>query len=356
MSDTQYQLLFRGDVAPGQDRKLVLARLSKLFNRPAAELVPLFSGVAHVLKVAPDEASLAPFRDALIQAGAVAKIVSPVPPSNGTASHVPRAANGTSATPPAAGATPTPLRPTDAHTDTARAATAGSSRRCHTLKEFLQQTEQRDSNQGLFEFESERMLEVNLEGEVWIKTGAMVAYTGDIAFEREGLLDKGLGKLVKKSVSGEGARLTKANGIGKLYLADNGKKVTIIRLDGEPLVVNGNDILALEPSIDWDIRMMRKLSSLLAGGLFNVRLQGMGMVALTTHYDPLTLRVTHPYPVFTDPHATVAWSGSLEPSIKTDVSLKTFVGRGSGESIQLHFEGEGFVVVQPMEERSFQRA
>ncbi len=36
---------------------------------------------------------------------------------------------------------------------------------------------------------------------------------------REGLLEKGLGKLLKKAVSGEGTRLTKAEGQGRLYLA-----------------------------------------------------------------------------------------------------------------------------------------
>ena len=40
--------------------------------------------------------------------------------------------------------------------------------------------------------------------------------------------------------------------------------------------------------------------------------------------------------------------------VKTDISLKTFFGRGSGESIQMHFAGDGFVVVQPMEEVYFQ--
>jgi uncharacterized protein (AIM24 family) len=46
----------------------------------------------------------------------------------------------------------------------------------------------------------------------------------------------------------------------------------------------------------------------------------------------------------------VAWSGSLTPEIKTDISFKTFFGRGSGESIQMQFRGDGFVVIQPMEE------
>ena len=36
--------------------------------------------------------------------------------------------------------------------------------------------------------------------------------------------------------------------------------------------------------------------------------------------------------------------------IKTDISFKTFLGRGSGESIQMRFQGDGFVVIQPYEE------
>jgi uncharacterized protein (AIM24 family) len=115
-----------------------------------------------------------------------------------------------------------------------------------------------------------------------------------------------------------------------------------------------SDLLAFEPSIKFEIKMMKKMSAMLAGGLFNIRLEGTGMVAFTTHYDPLTLMVTPDCPVTTDPNATVAWSGSLTPKIKTDVSFKTFVGRGSGESIQTEFSGNGFVVIQPYEEVMFQ--
>jgi uncharacterized protein (AIM24 family) len=90
---------------------------------------------------------------------------------------------------------------------------------------------------------------------------------------------------------------------------------------------------------------------MVSSGLFNVRLQGPGMIAITTHFEPLTLMVKPGFPVRTDPNATTAWSGSLAPTFKTDVSLRTFVGRGSGESIQMEFSGDGFVVVQPFEER-----
>jgi uncharacterized protein (AIM24 family) len=226
----------------------------------------------------------------------------------------------------------------------------------YSIDEFVAATVQKDLNEGLFELESARMLEINLNGMIWTKMGSMVAYHGHIKFEREGIMEQGVGKFLKKMVTGEGAKLTKATGQGKLYLADSGKSIQILRLQGESIFINGNDLLAFEPSIQWDIRMMKQLSAMFAGGLFNVRLEGQGMIAITSHFEPLTLIVHPGYPVCTDPNATIAWSGNLSPRIKTDMQLKTFIGRGSGESFQMEFDGEGFVVIQPFEEVIFQGA
>ena len=220
----------------------------------------------------------------------------------------------------------------------------------YTLEQFISSTGQRDRGQGRFELETPRVLEVNLTERAWIKHGSMIAYYGDIKFVREGLMEHGMGKMLGRAFSGEGVRLTKAEGTGSLYLADGGKKVRIIELQGDSLVVNGNDILAFEPSIQWEIKLMRRVAAMMSGGLFNIRLSGHGLVAITTHFEPLTLAVTPEFPVMTDPHATVAWSGSLEPEFKTDIQFKTFLGRGSGESLQMVFRGNGFVVVHPMEE------
>ncbi len=220
----------------------------------------------------------------------------------------------------------------------------------YSLEEFVNQTSQQDLNQGTFELESERMLEVNLDGLVWMKMGAMISYRGQIKFTREGVLEHGLGNLLKKAVSGEGARLTKAQGSGKMYLADRGKKISVIALAGEAICVNGNDILAFEATVKNEIKMLRRVAGMMAGGLFNYRLSGEGLIAITSHYDPMTLRVSPGNPVFTDPNATIAWSANLSPDFKTDISLRTFLGRGSGESFQMKFEGDGFVVVQPYEE------
>ena len=220
----------------------------------------------------------------------------------------------------------------------------------YSVADFVKNTEQVDKGQGFFELETPRILEVNLNGLVWAKAGSMVAYNGKIKFVREGILEHGIGSMFKKALTGEGASLMKANGQGKLYLADSGKKVIILNLQNEAIFVNGNDLLAFEPSIKHDVKMMRKIAGMMSGGLFNVRCEGTGMIAITTHYEPLTLRVTPGNPIITDPNATVAWSGNLQPEFQTDISFKTFIGRGSGESIQMRFEGTGFVIVQPYEE------
>jgi uncharacterized protein (AIM24 family) len=220
----------------------------------------------------------------------------------------------------------------------------------YSIEEFVNNTKQQDKGEGLFEIETPRMLEINLNGQVWSKAGAMVSYRGNIKFDREGIFEHGLGKMFKKAFTGEGTSLMKATGAGKLYLADQGKKISILNLQNESIFVNGNDLLAFEPSISWDIKLMRRVAGMLSGGLFNVRLEGTGMVAITSHYEPLTLLVSRDNPVYTDPNATVAWSGNLQPDFVTDISLKSFLGRGSGESIQMKFSGEGFVVVQPYEE------
>ncbi|KUP07990.1 hypothetical protein Q73_07760 [Bacillus coahuilensis m2-6] len=222
--------------------------------------------------------------------------------------------------------------------------------RKYSIEQFIENTQERDKGQGLFELETERLLEINLEDAILAKAGAMVAYKGHVKFERQGVLEQGIGKLFKKALTGEGTSLMYARGHGKLYLADQGKKISILELSQDSLYVNGNDILAFESNIQWDIKFMRKVAGILSGGLFHVKLEGSGLVAITSHYEPLTLKVTQNEPVFTDPNATVAWSGNLTPEFVTDISLKTFIGRSSGESVQMKFQGDGFVVVQPFEE------
>jgi uncharacterized protein (AIM24 family) len=221
----------------------------------------------------------------------------------------------------------------------------------YTLNELIQESAENPNENDFFELEKPAMLEVNLKNQkILAKAGSMVAYIGNVDFKREGLLSKGLGGLLKKAISGEGTSLMHATGTGKLYLADEGKKVKIIKLQNEAVFVNGNDVLALEDSIKNEIKMLKSIAGMMSGGLFQVKLSGSGYIAITTHGEPILLRVTGNQAVYTDPNATVAWSENLTPNIKTNLTFGSFIGRGSGESFQLEFFGEGWVLVQPYEE------
>jgi uncharacterized protein (AIM24 family) len=221
----------------------------------------------------------------------------------------------------------------------------------HTLKDFIAAHADQERDAGTFEIENRSTLQVNLNGKVYAKTGAMIAYRGNVKFSRKGVMEDGVGKLLKKVVTGEGMRLMKMEGQGRIYLADENKRVHVLKLNGETICVNGNDVLAIEDALDHDITLIRSMAGVMAGGLFNVKVSGTGHVAMTTHGDPLMLPVTNAGgPVYTDPNATVAWSGNLKPDMRTDISLGTFIGRASGESVQMKFSGEGWVLVQPYEE------
>ena len=150
----------------------------------------------------------------------------------------------------------------------------------YSINEFVQTTKQKDRGQGFFELESERILEVNLDGLVWAKMGSMISYEGQIKFEREGILEHGIGRLLKKKFTVEGTQLMKANLNGKLYLDYQGKKITILQLEGDSIFINGNDLLAFQNGLDWDIKLMRRIAGMLAGGLFNIRLEGDDLLLL----------------------------------------------------------------------------
>lgn len=221
----------------------------------------------------------------------------------------------------------------------------------YSIKSFIEETAQDENKRDFFQLEKPYMLELNLNNQtVMLKKGAMVAYDGNIKFKLEGMLSKGIGNLLKKAVSGEGTSMMETSGTGRVYAADFAKKIRVLYLENEAINVNGNDVLAHEQGIKSDVKMMKSVAGMMGGGLFQVHLSGTGHVAITTHADPLTLVVKPGHPVCTDPNATVAWSGNLSPKIKTDISLKNLIGRGSGESFQMMFEGEGWVIVQPYEE------
>jgi uncharacterized protein (AIM24 family) len=213
-----------------------------------------------------------------------------------------------------------------------------------TLGEF-----QETQSEQPFALQNSKLLKISLDQvTIQAKAGSMVAYQGEVSFEHAG--SGGLGRMVKKAVSGEGTTLMKMAGTGEVFLADTAQDIHLIYLENDAITVNGTNLLAFDSGIDWDIKRVEGVSGMMGGGLFNTALQGTGWVAILSDGPPVLLN-TGDAPTFADPAAAITWASSVQTGIKTDIKLKNFIGRGSGESVQMSFAGAGWVLVQPSEGR-----
>ena len=197
-----------------------------------------------------------------------------------------------------------------------------------------------------FTLQNPRMLRVALNGEVMARQGAMIAYQGQVDFAYQGA--GGMGKLLKKAFTGEGMPLMKVTGQGDVFFADDASEVHLVNLENDSLTVNGSNVLAFDSSLAWDIKRVEG-ASMMAGGVFNTNFTGTGTVAITAHGTPVVLNVDAP--TYADVQAAVAWSTSLQTSMRRTAGAGALIGRGSGEAFQLVFNGQGFVIVQASEGR-----
>lgn len=193
--------------------------------------------------------------------------------------------------------------------------------------------------------QSNKMLRVVLGPEVLAAQGAMVAYQGTMDFSYQG--SKNLSGMLKKAVTGEGGNLMRVTGQGEVFFARAAQNVFLLQLEGDAITVNTRSLLAFDANLGYDIRMIGN-AGLLAGGLFNLLVQGQGMVAVSSDGPPMLLDCSQ-QPTFVDPQAAICWSANLQPQVKSTFKMGSLIGRGSGESFQLGFHGPGFVVVQPSE-------
>jgi len=196
-----------------------------------------------------------------------------------------------------------------------------------SLQEF-NETQSTDA----FSLQNGKLLKVRLEEvTVQAKLGSMVAYQGEVSFEHAG--SGGLGRFVK------------------VFLADTAQDIHLIYLENDRVTVNGPNLLAFDAGIDWDIdRLKGGAAGALAGGLFNTTLKGTGWVAILSDGPPVMLDVGSA-PTFADAQAAITWSSGVSTSLRTDFKAKDLIGRGSGESVQLAFSGQGWALVQPSEGR-----
>jgi uncharacterized protein (AIM24 family) len=204
-------------------------------------------------------------------------------------------------------------------------------------------------SQNAFNLQNSKLLKVELDQvTVQAKLGSMVAYQGDVTFEHAG--SGGLGRMLKKAMTGEGTQLMKVSGTGEVFLAEQAQDIHLLYLEDDFITVNGPNLLAFDSGIDWDIKRVQGASSMMGAGLYNMALRGTGWVAILSDGPPVLLNVAAA-PTYADAQAAITWSSGVTTGIKTDVNLKTLIGRGSGETVQMSFAGQGWVLVQPSEGR-----
>jgi uncharacterized protein (AIM24 family) len=198
-----------------------------------------------------------------------------------------------------------------------------------------------------FTLQNHKMVKCVLGPDVLARQGAMVAYQGEVKFDHEGA---GLARFVKQMATGESIPLMRCSGHGDVFFADRARNVTILYLDNDGITMGGQNVLAFDASLSWDIKMVQGMAGIGSQGLFNIVVQGTGWIALTSTGTPLVIDIHPASQTFVDAQSAVAWTTSLRTSVSASVTLGSLIGRGSGELWKMRFEGQGgFVVVQPTE-------
>lgn len=214
---------------------------------------------------------------------------------------------------------------------------------------FAAENLEKESAQPGMRLQNSKMLKIELNGEALARVGSMVAYQGNVQFKALG--SGGLGKFLKHKLTGEGVPLMRLTGQGDVFLADQAADVHLIDLEpGDALSINGSNVLAFEPTLEYDIKLVGGTGMFSSAGLFNCVFTGHGRIAITTKGKPVVLNIDQP--TYVDPQAAVCWSANLQTGYHRaeQLGLGTLLGRRTGEAFTMSLAGQGFVVVQPCEE------
>jgi uncharacterized protein (AIM24 family) len=198
---------------------------------------------------------------------------------------------------------------------------------------------------------------VTAQSPVLARRGAMLGYTGQVAFRPIHGQGQGVGGMIGTAMAGESNPMMATEGTGSVLYGFRGLHVTVIELTGDSLTVEADRLLAHDANLQTSVEFIGQggIRSAVRGamtgqGLFTTRISGQGSVALLSHGGTFPLQLTGET-VGVDPQAYVGHTGALDVDLKASVGLRDIVGRGSGEAFQLHVSGHGTVYVQASEEK-----
>ena len=151
---------------------------------------------------------------------------------------------------------------------------------------------------------------------------------------------------------GRGHDADEDGGQGEVFLADQAQEIHLIYLENDFITVNGPQPARVRRRhrLGHQARLGRR-----ARRRWPAACSTWSCAARAGSRSSPTARPccsTSPSaPTFADAQAAITWSSGVTTAIKTDFKMKNLIGRGSGESIQMAFTGQGWVLVQPSEGR-----
>ncbi|MGI5222336.1 AIM24 family protein [Nocardia sp. CA-290969] len=220
-------------------------------------------------------------------------------------------------------------------------------------------------------------VDVGAAGGVVARAGGMLFYTGDVSFAPHEIPGGGgmgggggLVRMAGRMMAGEHQRTMLAQGTGQVHYGFAGLEVQVVPVQpGAMLQVEASRLLAYTAGLQTSVvsvmssgggggggGLMGALRGAASGaltgqGMFTTQISGHGSAVLLAHGGYLELQVGGPNPVVVDPQAFIASYGNVQTELKTAMSWRDAVGRGSGEAMQLQCAGQGIIYVQASEEK-----
>lgn len=198
------------------------------------------------------------------------------------------------------------------------------------------------------------MVQLNGNNSVVLQAGAMQWMAGDVV-ATTGVKGVGdfLGKLVKSSVTKESAIKPEYKGNGLVVLEPTYKYIILQNVAdwGAGMTIEDGLFLACDSTVNHKVVARTNVSSALMGGegLFNLSLQGSGVVALESNvpFDELIEVEIDNDTLKIDGNLAVCWSSSLNFTVER--TTKSLTGSAvSGEGLVNVFRGTGKVLMCPV--------
>jgi uncharacterized protein (TIGR00266 family) len=188
------------------------------------------------------------------------------------------------------------------------------------------------------------------------EAGAMVYKSGNITIDTE---TKGVGKALKRVLTGESLFLTKFKSIGGAGLAGfAGKfpgKIKAFKLKkGEFIIAEKGAYLCSDTSIDIDVKTIKKIGAALFGGegIFLQKISGPGDVLLHAAGDLIEYNLKKGERLDVDTSHLVAFEPTVDYDIRRVGGIKTTVFGGEGIFLA-QMTGPGKVILQSMTKQMF---